>query len=120
MLIVMRAVVGLAAIGGGLEFVRERSRPLLPGEIPLLGELHSEGECLRLPGLGKYRSAFIARQGRQSGKPFRIGCRIMLAQGSHPTSRYKRYPAAWPARPTIRARKNVRRRHAAASRRGIG
>src|SRR5260370_20723598 len=115
MLIVMRAVVGLAAISGGLEFVRERSRPLLPGEIPLLGELHSEGECLRLPGLGKYRPAFIARQGRQSGKPFRIGCRIMLSQGRHPTSTYKQYPAAWPARPTIRPGENERRSPTAAA-----
>ena len=65
MLVVTRAVVGLTAIGGGLEFVRERGCPFLPGEMPLLRELDGERERLRLPGLGKYRALCISRQARQ-------------------------------------------------------
>ena len=55
MFVVTRAVVGLAAIGGGLEFIGECCRPFLPGEMPLLGELDGERECLGLPGLGENR-----------------------------------------------------------------
>src|SRR6266851_5036776 len=99
MLIVIRAVVGLTAIGGGLDLIRERGRPLLPGKMPLLSEFDSESERLRLPGLGKYRAASIAWQARQRGEAFRIGNRIMLAQGSHPTLRDTRHLAAWLARP---------------------
>src|SRR6267143_122471 len=36
--IIMRAIVGFAAIGGGLEFTGEGGRPFLPGEMALLGE----------------------------------------------------------------------------------
>jgi hypothetical protein len=64
MLVVMRAVVGLAAIGSGLEFAGERCGPLLPREMPLLGELDGQRKRLRLPRLGKHRPAFVARQRR--------------------------------------------------------
>src|ERR1700722_20418295 len=53
MLVVMRAIVRLAAIGGCLEFVCERGGPLFPSEMPSLGKFHSERERLRLPGLAK-------------------------------------------------------------------
>src|ERR1700732_2356102 len=99
MLIVMRAVVRFSAIGCGLEFVRKCGRPLLPGEMPLLGELDGKRERLGLPRLGKYRSASVARQARQSGQAFRIGRGIMPAQGSHRTMRETRDPAPWRGRP---------------------
>jgi hypothetical protein len=35
--------------------------------MPFLGKLHGERESLRLPGLGKYRAAFVPRKTRQSG-----------------------------------------------------
>ena len=63
--VVARTVVGFTAIGGGLEFVRQRGGPLFPGEMPLLGELDRERERLRLPRLGKHRPAFVAGQTRQ-------------------------------------------------------
>ena len=47
MLVVMRAVVRLAAIGGGFEFFGERSGPLFPREMPLLGEFYGERERLQ-------------------------------------------------------------------------
>src|SRR6266852_5595556 len=47
-LIITRPVVRYAAIGGGLEFIGKRGGPLFPGEIALLGEPDSKGECLRL------------------------------------------------------------------------
>jgi hypothetical protein len=33
--------------------------------MPLLGEFDGKRERLRLPGLGKHRPAFVARQARQ-------------------------------------------------------
>src|SRR5258708_7617150 len=85
--------------------------------MSLLGELDRERKRLRLPGLGKYRPAFIARQVRQSGESLRIGNGIMLAQGSHPTWRYRQCLWAWPALPTTRALESALNKHAAASRR---
>ena len=38
--VIMGAIVGFAAIGGGFEFAGEGGGPFLPGEIALLGELH--------------------------------------------------------------------------------
>jgi len=35
MLVVMRSVVGLAAIGGGFQFGRQRIGPFFPGEMTL-------------------------------------------------------------------------------------
>src|SRR5713101_2135511 len=61
MVIVSRAVVRLTATGGGLEFIGERGRPFLPGEIPLLRELDRERESLGLPRLGKHRPLRVAR-----------------------------------------------------------
>src|ERR1700693_1753028 len=51
MLIVARAVVGVAAVRRSLELSPERLCPLAPGEMPLFGELHGERERLRLPRL---------------------------------------------------------------------
>ena len=62
MMIVARAVVGLAAIGGGFEFRGQRGGPFLPGEIALLGKPDGERESLRLPGLGEDGAARVARQ----------------------------------------------------------
>ena len=38
--VIMGAIVGFAAIGGGFEFAGEGGGPFLPGEMALLGELH--------------------------------------------------------------------------------
>ena len=37
--VIMGAIVGFAAIGGGFEFAGEGGGPFLPGEMALLGEL---------------------------------------------------------------------------------
>ena len=60
-IVVMRSIVGLAAIGCGLEFFGERRRPFLPGEMTFLGQLHCKRECLCLPRLGKDGPLFVAR-----------------------------------------------------------
>src|ERR1700757_64897 len=62
MIIVMGAVVGFTGARGGVELVRKRGCPFLPGEMSLLGEFHSESKCLCLPRLGKYRFALILRK----------------------------------------------------------
>jgi len=75
MLVIMRAVIGLTAIDGGLELVRKRGRPLFPGEMTLLGKFHCERKCLSFPRLAKYRPAVVARQARQRRKPLGIRSR---------------------------------------------
>ena len=62
MVIVARAVIGLTAIGGSFDFTGKSGCPLLPREIPLLGELDGEREGLGLPWFGKYGPAFVGRQ----------------------------------------------------------
>src|SRR4029077_10075647 len=66
MFVVMRAVVGLTAIGGGLELLRKRRGPFLPSEMPMLGEFHGKRKRLRLPRFGKHRVtlSLIAWQAR--------------------------------------------------------
>ena len=62
MLVVARAVVRFAPIGGGLEFLGQRSRPLFPGEMALRGKPYCQRKGLGLPGLREDRTALIARQ----------------------------------------------------------
>jgi hypothetical protein len=38
--VIMRAIVGLAAVGGGFEFGGEGGGPFFPSEVALLGEFH--------------------------------------------------------------------------------
>ena len=65
--VIARAVVRLAAIHRGFEFVGERSRPLLPREMALCGKPDGEREGLSLPGLGKDGTALVAgKQGQRS------------------------------------------------------
>lgn len=61
--VVMGAVVGVAAIGCGLEFGGEGRGPFFPGEMAKFRELDGEREGLRLPGLGEHRAVGVARQG---------------------------------------------------------
>jgi len=61
-LIVMRTVIGLAAIGRGFQFIGEGGRPFLPREMALFAKFHCESESLRLPRLGKNGSIGIARK----------------------------------------------------------
>src|SRR5260370_14392366 len=100
MLVVTRTVVGLAAVCGRLELIGERSRPFLPREMPLLGELDGECERLGLPGLGKHGPALVARQTRQRREVFGLRNGIKPAQGSHPTWRDIQNRAAQPVLPT--------------------
>jgi hypothetical protein len=44
MAIVLGTIVRLTPAGSGPEFIGERGRPFLPGEIPLVGELDRERE----------------------------------------------------------------------------
>ena len=62
MLVVARAVVGLAAPGCGLQFLGEAGRPLFPGEVALLREFDRERKGLRLPRLGEDGPAFVTGQ----------------------------------------------------------
>src|ERR1700736_3910138 len=62
MMIVTCPVVGLAAVRCGLQFIGQRGRPLFPSEMSLFGKPHCHRKRLGLPGFGKYRAAFVARQ----------------------------------------------------------
>src|SRR5262249_52774359 len=119
-LIVMRAVVRLAAVGRGLEFIAKRAGPFAPCKMPLLGKLDRERKRLRLPRLGKYRPILLARQARQGIKPLGLDRGIRLAQGSRPTYRYRPHPVAWLGRPTAHVQRSGPNRRAVASRRGNG
>src|SRR5205807_1061613 len=77
MLVIARAIVGLAAVGRRFEFISQGCGPFSPREISLFGELYGQGECLSLPGLRKDGSFSITRQPRQI---------IKSAQGNPPTS----------------------------------
>src|SRR5258708_16504730 len=89
MLVVTRAVVWRATIRRRLEFIGQRSRPLLPREVALFGKPDGEREGLGLPGLGKNGSAFVLRKRRQVSESLGIGLQIRRAQGSYPTCRCK-------------------------------
>jgi hypothetical protein len=64
MLIIMCAVIRLAAIRGGLQLIGQRSGPLLPCEMALLGEPDGKRKRLRLPRFGEYRAIGIPREAR--------------------------------------------------------
>ena len=49
MLVVVRAIIRLTAIIGGLQLIGQRSGPFLPGEMAVLGEFDGERKRLRLP-----------------------------------------------------------------------
>src|SRR5258708_21945814 len=93
MIILTRTVVGFPASRGGFELVGEGSRPFLPCEIPLLGELHRERKRLGLPRLGKHRFALVSRQPRQRLEMLGFQYGIRRTQGSRPTCRDTRHPA---------------------------
>jgi hypothetical protein len=59
MVIVLRTVVGLAAVGRCLEFIGKRGGPFIPSEMPLLGKLDRERKGLRLPGFGEHWPAVV-------------------------------------------------------------
>src|SRR5215469_5492673 len=67
MFVVMRAIIRLTAVGSGLQLFGESRSPLLPGEVPLLGQFNGECECLGLPRLREHGSAIIARKLRKRG-----------------------------------------------------
>ena len=56
---------GQRRLGGDLEFVCQRGRPLFPGEMPLLGEFDGHRERLCLPRFCKHRPALVVGQGQQ-------------------------------------------------------
>src|SRR5258708_26807226 len=103
MIIVTRTVVRFPATRGDLELVGEGSRPFLPCEIPLLGELHRERKRLGLPRLGKHRPALVSRQPRQRMDARSFQYRIRPIQGSRPTYRDTRHRAMRLSRPPSRA-----------------
>ena len=49
-----------------LQFIREGSGPLVPGEMALLGEFDSEREGLGLPRLREHRAILVSPQRRQT------------------------------------------------------
>src|SRR5207248_2074063 len=109
-LIVMRSIIRLARTFAGLQLVSQRGGPFLPREMTLLGEFDSERECLSLPRLGEHRATVVAGQERKGSKTLsnqRLGdpSRIRQLRGGHHTNPRRRYPAAQPVRPTVRAPK---------------
>ena len=68
-LVISSAVIWLAPLFRCLEFGSKLRCPFFPGEVALLGELHRESECLRLPGLGEDRTAFIPWKFWKRGDP---------------------------------------------------
>src|SRR5260370_17239409 len=120
MVVVVGAIVGFAAVGGGFEFGGECGGPFLPGEMALLGELHGESEGLGLPRLGEDGTTGIAGKLRQSGKTLGFANRVMLGQGSRPIDQGRRNPVVRLVGPTVRVRRSVRSKRAGASRRRNG
>ena len=53
MLVVVRAVVGLAPVCRSFQFRGQFRRPFFPCEVALLGELDGKGERLGLPRFGE-------------------------------------------------------------------
>lgn len=84
MIVVTRAVVGLTAIGGRLEFSGQCCGPFFPREVALFGKPHRKRKGLCLPGLGKNRAAFVARESRQFRYALCSGLGFRLAQGDRP------------------------------------
>src|SRR5439155_21492291 len=67
-LVVTRAVIGLAARGRVRERVAQRARPLRPAEDTPRVQRQRHCERLRLPGGVEGRSRVVARQRRQRGE----------------------------------------------------
>src|SRR5262249_3346359 len=65
MLVVVRSIVGLAASGSRLQFVGERGRPFLPGEVSGPRERDGERERLCLPRFGEHGTALVPGKPRQ-------------------------------------------------------
>jgi hypothetical protein len=65
MVIIMRAIVRLAALGRGPKFIAKRAGPFFPCEIPLLTQLYGKRERLCLPRLREHRPVLLARKARQ-------------------------------------------------------
>src|SRR2546421_7418299 len=112
MLIVMRTIVRLTALGRPLQFVSKRVGPFLPREIPLLREFHRDCKRLRLPWFCKHGTFLVTRQTRQGVELARgCKCRLKRAQDSHPTYRgtqnREENPAS-PKAPVLQSRPNKR------------
>ena len=109
----MRAIIDLAAIGGGLQLVGESRRPFLPREMPLLGKYHGEGEGLRFPRLCEH-SAFTVAGSRQYDT---LGLLGQIRDRFKISSNRSKYTESWGAafaHPKLRARQNARNKCAAA------
>lgn len=61
-MIIARAVIGLAPARSGLDFISESGRPLFPGEMSLFGKFDCERKGLGLPRLGEHRPTLVARK----------------------------------------------------------
>jgi len=62
MVIVARAVIGLAALARCGKFGPQRRRPFAPAEEAGFGQPDGERESMSLPRLGEDRAAFVAGQ----------------------------------------------------------
>src|SRR5262245_50888932 len=51
--VIVRAIVGLSAIGRSPQLFGKRSSPFLPGEVTFFRKAHGETEGLSLPRFGK-------------------------------------------------------------------
>jgi len=52
-MVIVRAIIRFATVGGSLYFFRQCGRPFLPSEVALLGELDSERNACAYQGCAK-------------------------------------------------------------------
>src|ERR1700693_2712437 len=116
-MVIVRAVIRFATIRRTLYFFRKSGRPLLPSEMPLLGELDAERKRLCLPRLRKHWSFLIAWKLWQGREAFFCRNRFKRVQGSHPTCPGTQNLSLPLGLPTVRARRIEPNRRAGASRR---
>src|SRR5579864_8747579 len=103
-MVIVGAIINFAPIGGPLYFFRQRGRPFLPSEMPLLRELNGKRKRLCLPRLCEHWPALVARQLWQGREALFVRNRFRRVQGSHPTCPGRQNLAALLCLPTVRAR----------------
>src|ERR1051326_8899659 len=90
MVIILRAVVRFSAIGSGSQFGGKSGGPLLPREIPPLGQFDRHRERLSFPGLSENRFSFVLWHTGERFEPLHIVfVSVRFVQGNHPKGQGK-------------------------------